>query len=266
MLISRLTALAAVLTAASGFAQGLATPPLYFSPSILYVGSGPAQLHISVLQGQNTGLTARWNGADRPTGANTDPSFSGGYSVQLTAQDLAAPGMAEVTMVDAKSGAIVVSSFLFVGYNVTPNDAVFDHARNRFYLTTPAQTGDASFPPNSLVALDPTTLRIGPVLAMGNGPANMALSDDGVSLYVSVDGDGVVRRVNLDSFSVVSEFRVRSATSGTVPRSAIAVMPGNPLAVAVYTGTLAVYDNGQKRPSEFASSGGFDGLLFAQSP
>ncbi|MCC6860670.1 MAG: hypothetical protein IT158_19035 [Bryobacterales bacterium] len=264
---------AAALLIACWSAEGQRSPSLVFSPSVLFVGSGPAQLRISVVRGQSTGLSVRWNGVDKPPAVSPGSSFIGGYHIDLTAEELAAPGMAEVSLVDAISGVTIHSSFIFIGYNVVPNDVVYDRARNRFYLTTPAQSNDPAFPGDSLVALDPDTFQPGPVVAIGKYPTSLALSDDGASLYVAVDGDGLVRRVNLDTFTVSSDFRVRPAITGAVTkyaRSAIAVMPGNPQTVAVYQHAdisssrtrIAIYDNGQRRGSEIASFDGYDSLLF----
>jgi uncharacterized protein (TIGR03437 family) len=271
---SNLVAAAVTLLAACWSAEGQPSPSLIFSPSVLLVGSGPSLLHISVVQGQAAGLGVRWNGVDKPATADSNPSFSGGYDIELTAEDLAAPAMAQVSMYDLRTGATVTSGYVFVGYNIVPNDVVFDQARNRFYLTTPTQSTDPSFPANSLVALDSANNHIGPVLAIGNHPTSLAPSDDGNSLYVAVDADGLIRRVDLDTFAVTGEFRVRSAFTGYIgpyARSAIAVMPGHPQTVAIYhhpdinssLASIAVYDDGQKRPSEIDSSSGYDSLLFA---
>jgi uncharacterized protein (TIGR03437 family) len=256
----------------SGSAVAQPAPTIVFSPSVLIARSGPAPLHISILQGPSASLGVRWNGVEKPS-ANPNPQFSGGYDIQLTADDLASPGMAEVSLFDRKTGATVATRFAFIGYNVRPNDVVYDPGRNRFYVTTPSDSKDPAFPPNSLVAIDPGTPRVGPALAIGNSPASLALADDGSALYVAVDGDGVVRRVNLDTFSVAGEFRFRAAASNPngFARSAIALMPGNPQVIAIYQHpnvassltALSVYDNGQKRAAEMQANDGYDSLLFA---
>jgi uncharacterized protein (TIGR03437 family) len=267
--ISKLVVAAAMIVSAPTFADGQSAPVLFFTPSVLFAGTGAPELRVYAA-GVTGALTVCWNGVDRPTTVD-----SSGLHVQLTAQDVAAPTIAEISLTDPKTGLTVVSGFIAVGYNVIPSDVVFDRARNRFYVTTLDAPGDTRFPGHSLVALNPDTGVIGPVLAIGSSPGNMAMSDDGSALYVAVDGDGVVRRVNPDSFAVVSEFRFRTAFTGTMGggfgRSAIAVMPGNPQTVALYrhpdAGTsltgISIFDNGLKRTNEIDSPDGFDGLLFS---
>lgn len=274
MRASRLAAAAITLLTACWRCQGQPSPPLIFSPTVLLVGSGPGSLHIAVLQGQAGGLGVRWNGVAKTPAVNTNPMFSGGYDISLTAQDLGAPQVVEVSMYDLTTGVTTASGYIYIGYNIVPNDVVFDRARGRFYFTTPAQSADPSLPANSLIALDPASNRIGPILPIGSYPTSLALSDDGVTLYVAVDGDGLVRQVNLDTFTVTGDSRFRPAITGYIggaARSAIAVMPGNPQTIAIYyhpnsgssSASIAVFDNGRKRSNESAAFDRYDSLLFA---
>jgi uncharacterized protein (TIGR03437 family) len=254
--------------------EGQQFPSITLSPPVLYAGAGPTVLHIDWYQSQSSGWSLRWNGTNRPLAGGTSSGAFPDLALQLTAEDLASPGSAEVSVVDPVSGLVVASRTVYIGYNVVPNDIVFDRVHNRFYLTTRTQSNDSRFPANSLVVLDGSTLVPGAVLAIGTYPTSLALTDDGKWLYVAVDGDGVVRRVNLETFTVASEFRLRAPISffGGNARSAVAAMPGNPLTVAVYyapdtqtSGTsIAIFDDGQKRASLYTfTSGGYDGLLFA---
>jgi hypothetical protein len=82
-------------------------------------------------QGYQAGLTALWNGSPRPT------SLNGTYTVTLTASDLAVSQLAQITMVAARSGAVIDTVNCPVGYNVTPTGVAFDRSRNRLYFATP---------------------------------------------------------------------------------------------------------------------------------
>jgi hypothetical protein len=83
--ISKLVVAAAMIVSAPTFADGQSAPILFFTPSVLFAGTGATELRVYT-GGIAAGITARWNGADRP--ATVDSS---GLHVQLTAQDVAAP-------------------------------------------------------------------------------------------------------------------------------------------------------------------------------
>ena len=246
-------------------------PGITFTPSFLYKGSGATELQTYVILPQVVGaqrLGARWNGAVRPFSKNAN----GGYQISLTAEDLASPGLFEVTIFEAQTGATVAKSWAPVGYNVMAGDILLDDTRGVLYVSTPAQTGDMSFPGNSIVALNPGDGSIASSLAFSSTPGNLALSSDGSALYASFDAEGVVRRIDPDRFTQVSQFNFRPASGNFgFARSAIAVQPGNPSTVAVYyhpnTGSSAtaitVYDQGIKRTHAIGAYDGYDGLLFS---
>lgn len=242
--------------------------PIYCSPSVLYIGKGPVEIRISTTGIPPIGMMGQWNGSLRP--ARPDSSF--GYLMELTADDVARPGLYEVSLT-AKNGEIFGSTWLPVVYDIQPGGARVDRARNRAYLSTPAMPGDSRFPANSVVALDPDTGITGPSVQVGRGAGDLVLSDDGNSLYAVVESEGLVRRIDLDTFSIVSEFRFREATTNATSysRTAIAVMPGRPQTVALFWhpdvgnsfARIALFDNGIKRPGEIDPGYGFDGMLIS---
>jgi hypothetical protein len=87
----------------------------------------------------------------------------------------------------------------------------------------------------------------------------IALSDDSQTIYVGLDGAAAVRRVDVASHTATTQFRLGSDQFSGIPFTvgALAVMPGDPNAVAVArlntTSTpgagVAVYDNGVQRPN-----------------
>jgi hypothetical protein len=193
--------------------------------------------------------------------------------MQLTAQDLARPGFGELSVANAETGEILYAVFVPTGYNVTPRDVVYDRVRKRFYLTTPEKPGDARFPANAVVALDAESGEVGPSLAVGLRPGQMAISEDASVLYVAVEGDGMVRRLDPTSMKIVSEFRYRSVatTSFGYSHTAIAILPTNPRTIALRAnpdlnssrGLLSVYDDGVKRRAELAFAD-FDSMMFSR--
>src|SRR6266478_4076053 len=155
--------------------------PTILSPAVLHAGSNRADLML-YNQDYRAGLTAFWNGSARPTLRGGNGAFS--YTIKLTAEDLASPQLANLTMVDSQTGAVVDVVSCPVGYDVVPRGIAYDNARSRVYVSTPQQAGDPRFPPNSVVTVDLAGGTIGPVLTIGSSLGDLALSDDGTALYV----------------------------------------------------------------------------------
>ncbi len=232
------------------------------------VGSQPGPLRI-FSQSVISGLVARWNGRDRPTriiGQNE-------LEIDLTAEDLERPSLAEITLYDPRTGILLPGQAQFpIGYDVVPAGVLYDTERKRFYLTTPADSKNTLFPPNSLIWIDPERGTLGTPLSVGPNPGLMALSGDGKALYVVIEGNGTVQRIDPDLWASVSEFRFRS-TGGFYGEemTGIAVMPGNPGVVALSyhpdprsSGSeLAVFDNGVKRARTVPDYASRNALLFS---
>jgi uncharacterized protein (TIGR03437 family) len=269
--IGKTAAFTLVFAGISAFAQSGAT--LNFQPSVLIVGSGPATLGV---YGQSVPANAVvfWNGTSRPTSPSA--SNSGWLDVALTAADLAAPSLAEVTVFDPGTGAQLADSWVPVGFNVVPVDSVYDAVRNLLYIATRPDSTDPRFPPNSIVVLNPATGAVGPSLAASTTLGNMALSDDGSALYVILDAVGIVRQIDPRDLSLVGDFSFRPAGApignfGYMFISAIAVMPGKPQTLAVQYApnpdssllVIDVFDGGAKRQNEVAATSGTDTLLFS---
>jgi DNA-binding beta-propeller fold protein YncE len=76
------------------------------------------------------------------------------------------------------------------------NDLVYDRGSGRIYVSVPSNGGAYA---NSVVPFDPYTRTFGTAIPIGLNPNKLALSDNGEFLYVGVDGDAVVRRLQLAS-------------------------------------------------------------------
>lgn len=143
------------------------------------------------------------------------------------------------------------------------NDLVYDPVRQKIYASVPAYAGALG---NTVTTIDPVSGDVGPSVAVGLEPGRLAISDDGQFLYVALDGEGAVRRVDLATFTATRRF-----TPGFTPSQAfrfpivgvfaedLEVLPGPQGAVAVswcfrhsFGGCLngvAVYDDGTMRPT-----------------
>src|SRR5262249_29579485 len=116
-----------------------------------------------------------------------------------------APGTANVTAsaFGLTSNAVQITVNDVRILSLPTNDIIYDKIRQKIYASIPSS---ASNNPNTITIIDPVSQNIGPSLAVGNNPAKLAISDDGQFLYVGLDGEGAVRRVNLASFSADLKF------------------------------------------------------------
>jgi hypothetical protein len=136
---------------------------------------------------------------------------------------------------------------------------LFDRARDRLYATVASA---ASMHANSLLVIDPRSLDIVHDLPVGTDPRALALSPDGKTLWVGVDGPKSLRLVDLTTTPpTVGPLRPLPALESRVessPAEAIAVLPGRPGSAVVVMnesdGLAAVLDDGVAR-SQIA--GGF---------
>ena len=102
-------------------------------------------------------------------------------------------------------------------------------------------------------------------LSPGAGPAQLAISDDASKLYVTLEGEPAVARVDLATFTRDLRFLVGTGDQGTQWAQDIEVMPGAPGTVAVsrvqlitrpHHDGVALYDDGVMRPATTASHTG----------
>jgi hypothetical protein len=133
--------------------------------------------------------------------------------------------------------------------------------------------------PNSVVPIYPTTGAIGAPVLFGTEPNPMAVSDDGKYLYVGLDGERKVARVNLATgaedlrWSLGRELPPQGFPpewGAELVAADIAVMPGHPDVVAVassrttteFPGDLVVYDDGVARPSRVSHAYASDAIAY----
>ncbi|MCA1566811.1 MAG: hypothetical protein LC803_14435 [Acidobacteria bacterium] len=134
-------------------------------------------------------------------------------------------------------------------------DVVYNAADRMLYASVPSSAGAAG---NSIVPINPTTGETGTPVFVGSEPSKLAMSDDGHTLYVALDGAFSVRRFDTATRTPGQQFSVgQNSFHGNYIANDLAVAPGNPNLVAVvryYIGTsppeagVAVFDNGVQRP------------------
>jgi hypothetical protein len=131
------------------------------------------------------------------------------------------------------------------------NDLVYRQADQRIYASVPSIAGPNG---NSITAINPATGAIGPSGFVGSEPNKLALSDNGNTLHVSLDGAGAIRIFDIPTLTAGIQFPWGTTTARP---GDMAVVPGSPnsLAISDYTGVgVAIYDSGVRRAN--TSKGG----------
>jgi hypothetical protein len=147
------------------------------------------------------------------------------------------------------------------------NDLVYSSTTGRIYASLPSFAGSNG---NSIAAIDPTTGLITSTTFIGSEPNKLALSDDGHSLYVTLQGAAAIRRFDALTNTPGLQFSTGADQSlGRYDISDLAVAPANPGTIAVARqfsnvspsqAGVAIFDEGVQRPKTSASQ--FDGADF----
>jgi Calx-beta domain len=129
--------------------------------------------------------------------------------------------------------------------DVRANSLVYSEATHALYASVPSSAGANG---NSITTIIPETGAVGPFTFIGSEPNKMAISDDGQTIWVHLDGANAARR-----FEAVSQTPGLQFDTGTQSPADMEVVPGSPQSVAITKGfgdsTLTIYDNGVPRPN-----------------
>src|SRR6185437_129162 len=138
--------------------------------------------------------------------------------------------------------------------NLMTNDLVYSSTTGKIYASIPSSAGAGG---NSIAAIDPATGSTTSSTFIGSDPNKLALSDDGHSLYVSLDGTFAVRRFDALTNTPGAQFPIGiDPNNGRYRINDYAVAPGDPDTLAIarwYLGAsppeagVAVYTNGVRR-------------------
>ena len=83
---------------------------------------------------------------------------------------------------------------------IAARDLAYNPVRNELYASV---AGDAAAYPNRIVVIDPSTSSVVSTIPIGSNPRTLAVSDDGATLWVGIDGAHAFRKVTLGSTPVV---------------------------------------------------------------
>jgi sugar lactone lactonase YvrE len=156
---------------------------------------------------------------------------------------------------------------------LSANDVVYSSSTGKLYASVPSSAGNTG---NRIATINPLTGNVENSVFIGSEPNLLAMSDDGNSLYASLEGAFAIRRFDTQTGTPGLQFSVgQDSFFGRYRVNALAVAPGNPNLVAIarqYQGVsppeagVAVFDNGVQRPiTGPGHSDGSDFLAFSAS-
>jgi len=214
----------------------------------------------------------------------TETFFSSAFGISATIKNTrtewVAPGVGSIRKIEVTQSMgfaddftetvteDLVDVFIAKQISLATNDIIYDPNSKMIYASTPGS-------PGTVTPIDPVTGTTGTPIPVGNEPMKLARSDNGQYLYVGLDGEGAVQRVDLATQTPGPKFSLGS-DSFFGPRYVedIEVLPGSPQAIAVsrrYKGVspghagIAIYDNGVQRPNVTPVHTGSNVIEFSQS-
>jgi hypothetical protein len=158
-------------------------------------------------------------------------------------------------------------------YSLATNDLMYDANSGLLYASVPSSAGSIG---NSITPITPTTGALGASVYVGSEPGKLALSDDGISLYVALNGSAAVRRFDTRTQTPDLQFTLGTGRydGSRYFVNDMSVMPGARGTIAIsrrYQGSspsfagVAVYDDGVQRPTTTPDHTGSDFIEFSSS-
>jgi hypothetical protein len=208
------------------------------------------------------GSVAYWNGSARVTHFISPNKLL----MDLPVEDLSTVYEASVTVTNPTPGGGTSNSFPVPVYaflwNFRLHSSVADPATGVIYASVDSNSPTYA---NSVIAVDPVSRTVINQYAVGNSPNQLALSDDGTTLYVGLDATGQVEQLSLPSGTPVRTVDLNSAlgTGFLVVANSLAVLPGNSQVWAVnYCATtfipcglgVAIFDGSTPRLNRYETS------------
>ena len=159
-----------------------------------------------------------------------------------------------------------------VSLTLAANGLVYNPFDFRLYVSLGSRQGPDG---NSIAVIDPYTATVVKTTFIGSEPKQLALSDDGKSLWVALDGAASVRQMDVATGAPGQQFSLGNdpIAGQWYPRN-VAVLPGtrNSIIVTRYSthssadDGLVVYDNGVPRPYSAGYANRADGAIVTYSP
>ena len=220
----------------------------YGVPSISSIGL-PGSISQSTIQINNGPVTIQVYGNNflpastvQVNGVSQNTTFQNENLLQATiaASSLTTLGELQLTVVNPAPGGGTSAPATITPYETLPIDpsfVVFVPATNLLYVAIPA---GAANNPNTVIPINPATGAAGMPIPVGNDPRLLAASSDGSYLYVALNTDQTVQRINLQTKLVERTFpytpNIYSIPGPTPGATDLETIPGSPKEVLLAQG------------------------------
>ncbi len=245
----------------AGSPGSLAAPTLSTtSPSAVPIGGPDFTLTVTGSSFASSS-SVLWNGSTRPTAFVSSSQLT----ATISSADIKNFMTAQIQVYTPSPGGGTSASLPFSTYLPLPaNDLIYNPVTQLIYASVASSVGSPLG--NSIVSIDPNTGVLGTPVWVGSEPNKLALSSDGSTLWVGLDGAGAVRQVNLGAGIAGLQFSLGGITgvyNSPNTAASISVMPGFPNTVAVaqsnsatwWNGAVTIYDSGVARTNTFGNGG-----------
>ncbi len=245
----------AVVPVSNALSVSITNPPV---PTLTAVSPGGAPLSTATtVTLTGTGFTSASTVQFDGVGLTAKYVSSTSLSVTIPASALSLLGNHSFTVTAPAPGGGTSGSLPFTAYIGIPNNAMaLNPVSGLLYVSVPSSAG-APYG-NSVVSVDPATGSLGTPIPVGSEPNKLAISSDGTTLWVGLDGASAVRMVNLTTGVAGLQFSLgdNAGTYNYPPIvHAIRVLPGTTTSIVasitshygLYNDLLAIFDNGVQR-------------------
>jgi hypothetical protein len=248
----------------------------YAAPAINSIGSGTVQINHGPANITVLGSNFYPASVVQLNGVTQQSSFVSNSQINVTLAAASLTTLGEETLSVANPSIATVASAVVTPYAtlpVNPAALVSVPATKLLYAAIPASSTTNA---NTVLPIDPATLKTGTPILVGNDPSYLAASSDGSYLYVANQGDQTVQRINLHSGTVERTFPYSPNPSCTScsknPASDLETVPGAPQEVVLAQSiVLSLFnDSGlvNYSPTGFVEidAPGFSNFTFAGTP
>jgi DNA-binding beta-propeller fold protein YncE len=167
-----------------------------------------------------------------PTPTEGDYVSSTQLQAQPTTAELATPGITQLTVTNPSPGTISPTVTFNVTYSInitvldlSANGLVWDRFAQVIYASLPSSDGPTG---NSIAVINPSTSAVTGTFFAGSEPTILALDSTSKHLYVGLNGNGSMQRLNLPSFTQDIDIPLGNPqNSAPYVAAAIAVSPTN---------------------------------------
>jgi hypothetical protein len=189
----------------------------------------------------------QWNGSPRPTTFVNDTQIT----AAISAADIQDLGNNTVSVFNPLPGGGLSAASAFTTYLSLPaNDLLYNSHTGLLYASVSSSGGPSLG--NSIVPIDPFTGKTGAPIFVGSEPGKMALSSDGMTLWVVFRGSPSARKIDLANgiATTIQPYFPGPSDTGFLPyATSLALLPGSTSSFAVAAGPVMIYDDDVPRPN-----------------